>query len=811
MLRQDLRFALRLLAKNPGFTAIAVLTLALGIGANTAIFSIVNSVLLAPLPYPQPDRLMVLHESSHEFHQSSVSYPNFEDWRRLQRSFTAMAGFRSDDFILSGGGHSQQPEHLRGETVSAGFFQVLGVPLLNGPGFTPAEDRTHGAPQVVISYGLWQRRFGGNPGLVGQAIPLNGQSDLVVGILPRNFWFYDQADAFTLLGQWMPLQLHDRGDHPGMRVVARLKPGVTLAQASADMVNIGAQLAQEYPKDDAGRSVDTRPLKAAIVEDAQSALWLLLGAVGLVLLIACANVANLLLARATGRRRELAVRAALGAGRGRMLRQLLTESLLLGLLGGGLGLALAGAAVRAAPSLLPATLPRLQQIHLSAAVLAFALAVSLGSGILFGLLPAWQSRRLDLQGALKDGGRASTGASHRLQNLLAVAEMALALMLLAGAGLLTQSILRLVRVQPGFVPEHAMTMQFALSPGILSNNQRIATALDTLLQRVAAVPGVTAVGETSLVPLSDNESDTGFWKAGTPEPPPNRMHSALQFFVSPGYQQAISMPLLRGRFFDADDVRGHQSVAVVDTVLARTEFPGQNAVGQQINMGIFGGAKIIGVVGHVKHFGLGADSTSKIREQMYLAIDQVPLAYMTGAGQGVSLVVRTAGDPMTALPAVRAAVAGAGNDQPVYGIRTLSQVIAASLAGQRFMMILLVSFAGLAVILAGIGVYGVLAYAVSQRTQEVGVRMALGAAPGRVLRMMLGHGLALAGVGAVLGLAGALLTTRFLASDLYGVRPTDAPTLAAVTALLLALAALASYLPARRAARLDPTVALRQE
>ncbi|HEY7856586.1 MAG TPA: ADOP family duplicated permease, partial [Terriglobales bacterium] len=655
-----------------------------------------------------------------------------------------------------------------------------------------------------------QSRFGGDAHLVGQTLPINGASFLVVGILPRGFWFSDDtAQIYTLLGQWMPLLLHNRGNHPGMRALARLKPGVSLAEAKADMNGVALQLSARYPKDDGGRGIDARPMKQNLVEDAQSSLWMLLGAVGLVLFIACANVANLLLARGAARRRELALRTALGAGQNRIVRQLLTESVVLGVAGGVLGLGLAALAVAAAPSLIPGDLPRLGQIKLDGLVLGFTLGISLLGGLLFGLAPALQSRRADLFGTLKEGGRAATGASHRTQNALVIGELALALMLLAGAALLIQSLGRLLQVDPGFEPHHAVTMQFALSPSIMSNNEAIASALDTLEERVQAVPGVVAAAETTQVPLSGNDSESGFWKVGEPQPSADHMPSAMQTFAGPGWIQAMGIPLVRGRFFNRNDNRSHLNVVVIDTVMAHDVFPGQDPIGRALNMVFMGQVTVIGVVGHVRTWGLGRDDTATIRDQMYMPIDQVPMQFMTAGAQGISLVVRAAGDPMTVMPGVRAAVAGAGNDQPVYGVKTMDAMIASSLSAQRFIMTLLGGFALLAVVLAGIGVYGVLAYTVEQRRQEVGIRMALGAAPGRVRGMMLGHGLRLGIIGAAIGLGGAMLTTRTLAGELYGVKPNDPLTLIGVTVLLLGLAALASFVPAARAARVDPMLALR--
>lgn len=810
MLLRDLKFALRLLARKPGFAAIAIVTIALGIGANTAVFSLVQGVLLAPLPYPQPQGLVSLHSRTRDFAMSSISYPNFLDWQRRAHSFSGMAAYKNDGYVAAAAGSGAQPAQLLGQDVSANFFNVLGVHLLFGPGFSAAEDRAGGAPEVVLSYGLWQKRFGGDPSLVGRQIPLNGASYAVVGILPKNFWFWDQNQLFTLVGQWNAKELYDRQDNPGLRAVARLRPGVSLAVARVEMDAIGRQLAAEYPKADAGEGVDTRALKTALVGgNTQTMLLLLLGAVGLVLLIACANVANLLLARASGRRRELALRSALGAGGGRIVRQLLTESVLLGSLGGVLGVGLAALAVRAAPVwLAPMGLTGLDRIGLSLWVLVFTAAAAVGCGLLFGLLPAWQAWRQDIHAALKEGGRSATGSSHRTQHTLAVAEMALALMLLAGTGLMLRSLMWLGRVHLGLQPDRVLTLQFAMAPRLQNDAQGIATELDALLARVRAVPAVASAAETSLLPLGQSDSETSFWLGAGPQPPADKMHSAMFFITSPGYLETMGIPLLRGRFFASGDQRNAPPVVAIDTTLARDIFPGRDPVGQTLNLGPLGEVRIVGVVGHVKFW--GPMQMPMIHDQLYFPVDQVPMAYMVGAGQGVTLVARTRGRPEAALAVIRRAVAGPQNDQPVSQVASMNDVIAASRATQRLLLWLIGGFALLAVALAAIGVYGVLAYAVQQRTGEIGVRMALGAAPGRLLRETLGGGLRLAAVGAAVGVAGALLTTRLLASNLYGVSATDPVTLAGAVVLLLAIAALASYLPARRAARVDPMVALRE-
>jgi predicted permease len=806
---QEIRQSARRLLRAPGFTLVAVLTLALGIGANTAIFSIVNAVLLAPLPYPQPGQLVLLHERTPEFGHSSVAYPNYLDWVQRNHSFSSLAAYRGDDAVLAGGGRSSQPEHLRTQTVSANFFDTLGVKMLSGPGLSTTADRPNGAPEVVISYPLWQRRFGGDPHLVGQTIPLNGKSYEVVGILPRDFWFWQQADVYTPVGQYLESMLMDRQDRPGIVVVGRLKPGVTLAAAQGDMEGVGRQLAQLYPKADGKASVAVDPTRDRLVNNARPTLLLLLAAVGLVLLIACANVANLMLARSSGLRREMAVRAALGASGGRLARQTLTESILLGLAGGAAGVAWAWAAVAAAPALIPDGLPRVDQIRLDGPVLAFSLGAAVLSGLLFGLIPAWQSRRLDLQTALKESGRSVAGGSKRTQNALVIAEAALAVMLLAGAGVLLRSLLRLNQVNPGFETHHLLTMQVALAPDTLTSGAKVAAAHRALIERVQHLPGVAAAAETSLVPLEGSDSETGFWLGGGAQPSADKMHSALSYIVSPGYRDALQIPLLQGRFIQPSDQLGRQNVIVIDSRFAQDIFPGQNPVGQHVTFQFLGDCEIVGVVGHVQHWSLSDTGNRTIEDEFYSPIDQIPLQYMTLAGQGAYLMVRAAGAPLAMLQEVRTAVAGPNHDQPVYHVQTMDQMVASSLAGQSFLMALLAIFAVLALLLAAIGLYGVLAYSVAQRTQEIGIRMALGAERRNLLAQFVAHGLKLALAGTAIGLLGALAANRLLAAQLFGLGPGDPLTLGAVALLLAAVAVAASYGPARRAAGCDPMQALR--
>ena len=807
---QDLRYGLRMLAKNPGFTAVAVLTLALGIGANTAIFSVVNGVLLRPLPYAEPGRLMMVYERSREFGQMSVAYPNFLDWRRENHSFTDMAAFRGDNFNFTGSG---QPEYLRGEFVSASLLPVLGVNPLLGRNFLPQEDRQGASGVVMLTYGLWKRRFGADPNILGKTMTLNAKNCTVIGVLPSDFRFRDrgQADLYVPLGQSNPIELYDRENHPGLHVVGRLKPDVTMAAAQAEMTSIARALSQKYPKSNAGHGATVVGMKDDMVGYIRPTLLLLLGAVGCVLLIACANVANLLLARSTARSREFAIRAALGADRQRVVRQLLTESVLLALGAALLGLLLASWGTRLVLAAVPDTLPRSQGIGLDPYVLLFTLLVSILTGVLFGLAPAFHSSKVNPQEFLKEGARGSGGGRHRAEGVFVVVEVGLAVVLLAGAGLMMQSIWRLWRVDTGFNPHNVLATQVALSPTVMASPAAIRLAYQQLLDRVASIPGVQSASIASLIPLSDNDSEIAFWPGRGLQPPQDQMSSAMFYIGTPDYLRVMGIPLKEGRFFTEHDTLASAPVVVIDDVMAKHLFPGQDAVGKQFSLIVLGPVQIVGVVGHVKHWGLDSDDTAKIRDEIYFPAWQVPDKFMPEVVAGLTLALRTAPDPLSVVSAVRAQVAGPTEDQLIFGVQTMEQIISDSLAERRFTMLLLIIFASTALVLAAVGIYGVMSYAVSRRTHELGVRLALGASRSEILRLVVGEGMVLAAIGTAVGLAAALGLTRLMASLLYGVRPADPATLAAASLLLAGIALLACYIPAWRATKVDPLVALRYE
>jgi predicted permease len=805
---QDLRYAARMLRKSPGFTLVAVLALALGIGANTAIFSVVNGVLLRPLSYPDPDLLMLIFESSSEFAQGSVSYPNYLDWRRENRSFTDLGAFRSDDFNFTGAG---EPEQLSGEYVSPSVFPVLGVNPMLGRHFLPEEGRRGAACTVMLAYGFWQQRFAADPNILGRNLTLNSVSCAVVGVVPRDLRFREDAKVYVPIEQWNSVELRMRESHPGLAVVGRLKPGVSIAAAQAEMASICNALARQYPFTNASRGAKVVRMKDDMVGYIRPTLLLLAGAVGLVLLMACANVANLLLARATARKRELAIRAALGAGRGRVIRQLLTESVLLSVAGAFAGLLLARWGTGLVLAAAPAFLPRSQEIGIDPYVLLFTLAISVVTGVLFGLAPAFQGAHASPLEFLKEGSRGAGGGRHRAEGIFVAVELGLAVVLLAGAGLMLQSIWRLWRVDPGFNTGHVLTAQVALSPSVMSSPPAVRLAYQQLLERVAGIPGVRSAAITTMVPLGERDGENSFWPGGGPQPAPDQMISAMFYIVTPDYPSVMQIPLRRGRFLTNRDTQASPPVVVIDDVLAKHIFPGQDPVGRQIGLMAIGPVQIIGVVGHVKHWGLDSDDTSNIRDQIYFPFLQVPDKFMTEAVTGLTLVVRSGPEPMSLASEVRAQVAGPTKDQPIYLVRTVEQIISASLGQRCFTMLLLIIFASVALLLATVGIYGVMSYSVTRRRHEMGIRATLGASRREIIGLVLRQGMSLAAAGLAAGLVAAIAVTRFMARLLYGVRPADPGTLAAVTLLLGVISLLACYVPARRATKVDPLVTLRHE
>ncbi len=813
---QDVRYSLRVLGKNPSFAAIAILTLALGIGTNTALFSVVNGVLLRPLPYPQPDRIVAISEKTASFERSSISYPNFLDWQRANSTFSSIAAYRSDDFSMTGSG---EPERVRIGMVSAGFFEILGVTPARGRLFTPQEDRLGTAPVAILSAGLWQRKFGSAPDIVGKRITMNGVAYTVVGVLPANFYFqdanYDRAkNVFIPVGQFTDPSFQERDVHEGTRAIGRLRPGVTLTAAHADMDQIATTLAVTYPDADKGAGITLIPLKKDIVGDVEPFLLVLLAAVGFVLLIACVNVANLQLARSTNRTHEFAVRSALGAGQSRVIRQLLTESILIGLAGGALGLLLAGWGTQAALRALPETLPRAQSVALDARVLFFTFVISILAGVIFGLAPALKTSRPNLQHSLKEGGRGGSGAHHRAQGVFVVIEMAMALVLLIGAGLMIRSLVDLWSVNPGFNPRGAVTFSVSLSPSLGVNAATARSALRQLDDTLQNVPGVEAVASTGgSLPLT-GDSEFPFWLEGQPKPAnESEMKQFLYYGTQPGYLSAMQIPLHRGRFFTKLDAEHAPPVIVIDEDFAREYFPKQDPMGKRIHVGILNTEpEIIGIVGHVKHWGLDTDGDSQhpILAQAYMPFTQIPDRFWSGPPYS-QVVARIKGPAERMLPVIRDAVEKMNGENVLFDAKSLEEVVGDSMAARRFTMVLLAVFAGLALLLSSIGIYGVISYVVGQRTNEIGIRIALGAQQRDVLRLMLGEGMKMALIGVAIGIAVALGLTRLMVNILFGVSATDPLTFFGVATLLVVVALVACWIPARRATRVDPLVALRYE
>jgi putative ABC transport system permease protein len=793
---QDLRFGLRMLLKQPGFTAIAALTLALGIGANTAIFTLVNSILLRPLPFKDPERLVMVWRANAERTANDLpsSAPLFIDWRERNQVFERMTAFIDGRFNLAGEGEA---ELIRGANVSAAFFETLGAPPLLGRGFLPGEDRPGAEPVVVLSHGLWQQHYAAAPEIVGQKVTINAQPYTVIGVMPPGF---DYPGEIRL---WTTLRLDPQGNRQAyfLNVLARLKPGVTQEQAHAGMDGVAAQLAAQYGQTTRDH-FDLKPLQEQLTGRLRRPLLVLFAAVGFVLLIACANVANLLLARASSRERELSVRAALGAGRGRLLRQMLTESLLLAVIGGAAGALLAVWSLGWLTSLRALKMARLNEVALDGRALGFTFSLTLLTGAIFGLLPALQNSLRRPNELLKGGGAtAARPAGRRVRGGLVVAEVALSLALLIGAGLLIKSFARLLAVDPGFNPEGVLTLNLNLPPARYAQPEQRVAFIQQITERLRALPGARAAATAAYSPLSDIYQNRIFIIEGRPETPKGLF--AGQIPVSPDYFRTLEIPLLRGRAFTAFDNAQAAGVVIVNQSFARRNFPNEEVVGKRIHLGTRRPPvwfEIVGVVGDVR--------------QLEIEIDPSPLVYVPhqqSAWSVMSLMARHTGDPKTVAAGLKQAVYAVDKELGIAGLTAFDVVLADSLAERRVLMLLLSVFAGLALLLAAIGIYGVIAYSVSQRTREIGLRMALGARPRDALRLVIGEGMALTGAGIALGLAAALALTRWMKSLLFSVEPTDPTTYAGVALLLALVALLACVIPARRAARVDPMTALRQE
>jgi predicted permease len=808
-LLQDIRFGVRTLLKRPQFTIAVILILALGIGASTLIFSVVQGAVLAPLPYRDPQQLVWLAQSRPNVERLDVSWPDFRDWHGQTRSFTNMACMAPFEFNLTS---PETAQPVTGFAVSSGFFRTLGIPLFLGRDFSLSDDQPHGAPEAILSYRYWQERFGSNQQAIGKSIILNGTHYTVIGVLPKGFLFWGAADMYTSLIETYPEIYADRTLH-ALSAIGRLAPGVSLLQGQEELRSIQSRLDRSYPNDDRSLGIKVDALKNILVGDTRGTLLLLLGAVGVVLLIACANVANLLLIHGMERAQEFAVRSALGASRGRLVRQLLTESTLLAFTGAVLGVGLAKLGLLLILGQFGEQLPHTASIGINLPVLLFTLGVSFIVGILFGVAPALRSSRVDTLSALKAGGRGFVGSRLSAQSALVISQIALTLVLVTGVGLLLRTVRALSRVNPGFEISHLLTFRASLSPSLTGTTAASQIAIRELLDRISHLPGVEAADMTELVPLSDGDNSGPFWHSSQAPASMQDAPHALYFWTGPDYLRTMRIPLLRGRFFTPADTVETERVVVINSVLAQKYFPDKDPLGQMITIPHFGVAKITGVVGYVKQWGLN-DKGDYNPSQIYLSVYQLRDLPNPNLASSLTFVVRTPLDAGTIVPEMKKVIYGAAGDQAIHHVETMEEVVLASMSAQRFPMLLLGIFAGLALLLATIGIYGTISYSVTQRVQEIGLRLALGASRWDVLRILFLRGIRLAVVGVLLGIAASVLLGRILPTFshlLYGVTANDPATLAAVSVVLLAVAALACYIPSRRGLRVDPVTALRYE
>jgi predicted permease len=799
-LLQDLRFAFRLLKKSPAFSAVAILTLALGMGANSALFSIVNAVILRPLPYAHPEQLVTLRESKPNFATGSISFPNFLDWQKENRTFASMAAMREG----------------YGVTLTAGFFEQLGVHPTLGRTFTKDEERVGARPTVLLTASLWKRKFAASEDVLGKTLTLNGKAYTIIGVTPPSFDFlgnFSAVDVYLPIGQWDNPLLMNRLAGLGIGAMGRLKPDVTIEQARADMQRISQNLSAEYPDSNKNISAALIPFRERNLGSVQTSLFVLFGAVAFVLLIACVNVANLLLARSTARAQEFAVRAALGAGQARIVRQLLVESILIAAIGGAIGLLLAAAGTQAVLRTLPAALPRSGEIGIDVRVFLFALVLSLLAGVLFGLAPALRAARHDPQQTLREGGRSGGGQRHRLQFTLVAVEISFALVLLVGAGLMIRTLGALHNVNPGFDSGKVLTFGLSLPPSMMNADPAAVRASFRNVQRqFESAPGVQSVTYSwGSVPLSGDD-EWLFWIDGHPKPATDAEQSwAIDYVVGPGWLKTMGIGLKSGRFFTDQDNEHAPHVAVVDEVFAKKFFPGFDPVGQRLHVNDADETtEIIGVVNHVNQWGLDTDDTQELRSEMYVPFMQLDEKNMSQAGMGVAVLVRSE-KPANVFDSIRRINTQISNQQVVFAAQTMDEIIAISLAQRRFSLIFLSLFAALALVLSSVGIYGVVSYIVTQRTREIGIRVALGAQRADVLRLVLQRGAKMTAIGILAGIAVSFALTRLLSTLLYGISPHDTVTIVAVAAILATVSLAATYLPARRASQLDPATMLHSD